>query len=80
MSTESNTLIGHIVHVHGTQMQGRLLEEDEGFSPQISVEGEIQWVGQVGTYVSIRQGGQRALALINRISADPGRRVRSAAG
>ncbi|QSA98031.1 ATP-binding protein [Methylococcus sp. EFPC2] len=80
MSNESATLIGRLIDVRGGQMMARLLSEDEGFQAQITVSGEIQTVGQVGAYVSIRQDDYRVLALVNRIEAPPGLACRSAAG
>lgn len=78
--SDSTTLLGHVMDVQGGQMVARLLEEDEGFKPQITVGTETHIVGQVGSYVSIRQPGYRVLALVNRISAPDGVHRRSAAG
>jgi DNA helicase HerA-like ATPase len=74
------TLMGHVVDVRGGRMTARILGEDEGFQSTITVGGESQVVGQVGSYVSIRQADYRVLALVNRIEAVPGARCRSAAG
>jgi hypothetical protein len=82
MSSDADTLIGHVMQVRGSSLLAKLLEEDEGFKPQITVGGESQLVGQVGAYVSIRQHDIRVLALINQIEAEPGgnKACRSAAG
>jgi DNA helicase HerA-like ATPase len=82
MSNETDTLIGHVMRVRGSRIVAKLLEEDEGFKPVIMVGAESQLVGQVGSYVAIRQQGIRLLALVNQIEAQPGagKTCRSAAG
>jgi DNA helicase HerA-like ATPase len=80
MSNDENTLIGHVVRVHGGGLTARLLEENEGFRPVVTVGGETQLVGQVGGYVTVRQMKIRILALIKNIEAPPGLAPRSAAG
>ncbi len=80
MSDEQNTLIGHILDVRGNNLLAKLLEKDEGFAPIISVGEDEHLVGQVGAYVSVRQGSVRILAIIRSIEAPPGRFPRSAAG
>jgi len=80
MSAEPHTLIGHLVLVRSGRMIARLLEEDEGFIPVLTVEGEIQVTGQVGSYITVRQDGIRVLALVNQVEGAPGRTCRSAAG
>ena len=80
MENSTSTLIGHIVRVDGTGMLGRLLADDEGFQDQVTVGGECQIVGQVGSYVSIRQFDLRVLAMIKTIEATQQKGCRSAAG
>ncbi|HYE34528.1 ATP-binding protein [Methylocaldum sp.] len=82
MSEETDTLIGHLLEVRSGQFVAKLLAEEEGFRPMVSVGGELEVVGQVGSYVSIRQHGCRSLALINHVEADrsDARTSRSAAG
>lgn len=80
MENTNDTLIGHVVRVDGSGMLGRLLGEDEGFRDQVTVGGETQIVGQVGSYVSIHQFGLRVLAMVKRIEATQLKGCRSAAG
>ncbi|WP_133717669.1 ATP-binding protein [Methylocaldum gracile] len=82
MSEHTDTLIGHLLEVRNGQFVAKLLSEEEGFCPTVSVDGELKVVGQPGSYVSIRQHGFRSLALINHVEADRsgGRTCRSAAG
>ncbi|MDD5033765.1 MAG: DUF853 family protein [Methylococcaceae bacterium] len=80
MSSESSSLIGRVLQVRGNSLMAKLLEEDEGFQPSITVGTEQQWVGQVGSYVTIRQEKIRILAIIRYIEAKPGTSPRSAAG
>lgn len=75
-----NTLIGFLLNVRAGCLVGRLLTDEEGFTPDSASSGQAERVGQVGAYVSIREGegNRRLLALIQRIEA--GQNARSAAG
>jgi DNA helicase HerA-like ATPase len=69
---EANTaLIGYLLEVRPGRFQGRLLTEGEGFQSMIELDGKPSVVGQVGSYVSIRQHGRSVLGLINQIQAEP---------
>jgi DNA helicase HerA-like ATPase len=83
MAEASNTLIGYLLEVRAGRFQGKLLSEDEGFSPTIEVDGRPEVVGQVGAYISIRQHGYWIIGLIHQVQADRalgGATSRSAAG
>jgi DNA helicase HerA-like ATPase len=82
MAEQNQTLIGHLLEVRPGRFVGKLLSEEEGFQPIQTVDGKPEVVGQVGTYVSIRQHGRWTLGLISQIQADrsDGKPCRSAAG
>jgi DNA helicase HerA-like ATPase len=83
MAEASETLIGYLQDVRPGRFQGKLLTEAEGFRPTVMVDGKPEVVGQVGSYVFMRQHGYQVLGLVNQITADRGDRAgafRSAAG
>ncbi len=64
MTEASKTVIGHLIDIDGSGMVARLLPID-GDSIETS-EGSVL-VGQPGSYVVIRQGDLRILAIIGRV-------------
>lgn len=83
MTTPDPTLIGHLIEVSPSRFLGKLLSQEEGFEPTVDIDGKPQTVGQIGSYVSIRQQDVRILGLIARIEIDRNdgsRSARSAAG
>jgi DNA helicase HerA-like ATPase len=76
----ADTLIGYLLEIRSGQLLARLLTEDEGFRPLVSVGGETDVVGQVGSYVSIHQHGQKLLALVKQVRSARTGAGRSAAG
>lgn len=84
MTVPLSTLIGHLVEVRNGRLRGRLLGESEGFQPTLALEGKPLVVGQVGSYVCVRQFGYQLLAIIGHVEADSaqatGPAPRSAAG
>lgn len=79
MPEASPILIGHLLEARPGRLLAKLLSEAEGFQASITVEGRTQVVGQVGSYVSIRQEHCRILGLIHQVEADRAS-GRSAAG
>ncbi len=41
MSEHTDTLIGHLLEVRNGQFVAKLLSEEEGFCPTVSVDGEL---------------------------------------
>ena len=82
MPEQTDTLIGHLLEVRNGRFVAKLLNEKDGFRPTLKAADEVKVVGQVGSYVSVRQHGFRSLALINHVEADRSDRksCRSAAG
>jgi len=59
MRTDHRTLIGHLVEVTGAEFVARLLGEEDGFKPEITMGKDTVRVGQVGSYMLVNQAGFR---------------------
>lgn len=68
MSTTTGTLIGHVIDVRGDGLTANLLADEQDAAPKITVGDEDVLVGQLGSYVSVRQGPVRILCIITRVS------------
>jgi DNA helicase HerA-like ATPase len=64
MISEKNTLIGHLVETNGSDFVAQLISEEEGFIPELSVEGVNVRIGQVGSYLMVRQSGTYVLVIV----------------
>jgi len=63
MITEKNTLIGHLVETNGSDFVAQLISEDDGFVPEVAVDGITVRIGQVGSYLMVRQSGIYVLVI-----------------
>lgn len=68
MITTSETLIGHVIDVRGDGLTANLLADEQDSTPKLTVGDEDVLVGQLGSYVSVRQGSVRILCVITRVS------------
>lgn len=68
MGTPTGTLIGHVIDVRGDGLTANLLADDQGAAPKITVGDEDVLIGQLGSYVSVRQGSVRILCIVTRVS------------
>jgi hypothetical protein len=68
MSTTDETLIGHIIDVRGDGLTANLLADEQEAAPKVTVGDEDILVGQLGSYVSVRQGAVRILCIVTRVS------------
>lgn len=64
MITSNETLIGYVVDVRGDGFTVNLLADEQESAPKITVGDEDILVGQLGSYVSVRQGVLRILCLV----------------
>jgi DNA helicase HerA-like ATPase len=64
MISEKNTLIGHLVESNGSEFVAQLISEDEGFIQELTVEGQNIRIGQVGSYLMVRQSGIYVLVIV----------------
>lgn len=68
MSTTNETLIGHVVDVRGDGLTANLLADEQESAPIVTVGDEDILVGQLGSYVSVRQGSIKILCIVARIT------------
>ena len=64
MISEKNTLIGHLVETNGSDFVAQLISEDEGFTPEVTVDGINVRIGQIGSYLMVRQSGVYVLVIV----------------
>ena len=64
MISEKNTLIGHLVETNGSDFSAQLISEDEGFVPEVTVDDINVRVGQIGSYLMVRQSGIYVLVIV----------------
>lgn len=77
MTLSSPTLIGHVVDVQGNLLTATLLEDEQGRTPTITVGDEDIRVGQLGSYVAVRQGSVNLICIVTRLSEQEGLAVPS---
>ncbi|MEQ8845088.1 MAG: ATP-binding protein [Phycisphaerales bacterium] len=68
MPTASESVIGHIVDVQGGLLTATLAEDEQGASPVVTIEGEDILVGQIGSYVAVRQHDINIIAIVTRMT------------
>ena len=66
MSNNKNTLIGTLTEVHESSMSATLLSGDSGEFPVVEHDGVKISVGQLGSYVIVRQRGIEVVAMVVR--------------
>jgi len=64
MISEKNTLLGHIVESNGSEFVAQLLSDEDGFVPEVSVDGHNVRIGQIGSYLIVRQSGVYVLVIV----------------
>ena len=64
MISEKNTLIGHVVEINGGDFSAQMISEEEGFVSEVTVDGNLVRVGQVGSYLMARQAGLYVLVIV----------------
>lgn len=68
MSELANTVIGYIVDVQGNMLTASLVEDDQGRTPTVTIGDEDILVGQIGSYVAIRQNDVNIIAIVTRMT------------
>jgi hypothetical protein len=68
MSTPTNTVIGYIVDVQGSLLTATLVEDEQGHAPTVTIGDEDISVGQLGSYVAIRQNAVYIIAIVTRMT------------
>jgi DNA helicase HerA-like ATPase len=64
MISEKNTLIGHIVESNGASFVAQLISDEAGFVPEVMVGEQNVRIGQIGSYLMVRQSGSYVLVIV----------------
>lgn len=67
MQLNKGTYIGGLVEVSGESFVARLISEAEGYAPIKDVATDKIRVGQVGSYLLIKQGGSEILTIVDKM-------------
>lgn len=68
MPQDTVTLIGYVIDVQGGQLTVALVEGEQGKSPTVTIGDEDVIVGQIGSYVAIRQSNIYIIAIVTRMT------------
>ena len=68
MPNSANTVIGHIVDVQGDLLVATLVEDDQGHAPTVTIGDEDVLVGQLGSYVAVKQNEVHLIAIVTRMT------------
>ena len=66
-SSNSPSAVGHLVDVQGDILVASLEDDEQGQPPTVTLGDEDVVVGQIGSYLSIRQGDIQIIAIITRM-------------
>jgi hypothetical protein len=68
MPESVNTVIGYVIDVQGNMLTASLVEDDQGRAPTVTIGDEDILVGQIGSYVAIRQNDVNIVAIVTRMT------------
>ncbi len=68
MAETASIVIGYIVDVQGNLLIATLVEDEQGRTPTITIGDEDILVGQIGSYVAIRQNEVHIIAIVTRMT------------
>jgi uncharacterized protein len=68
MPEPTNTVIGYLIDVQGSQLTASLVEDDQGRAPTVTIGDEDILVGQIGSYVAIQQHDVNLIAIVTRMT------------
>ncbi len=68
MPEPASTVIGYVVDVQANVLTASLIEDDQGRAPTVTIGDEDILVGQIGSYVSIRQNDVNLVAIVTRMT------------
>ena len=68
MIYSNNTVIGHVVDVQGDLFIATLVEDEQGSVPTVTIGDEDLLVGQLGSYVAVKQNAVHLIAIITRMT------------
>ena len=64
--------VGHLIDVQGDILIASLEEDEQGQLPTVTLGDEDIVVGQIGSYLAIRQGETHIIAIVTRMSEQEG--------
>ena len=67
MPRDPSTLVGHVIDVQGSAFCAILVEDEQGSAPTVTIGDEDIVVGQVGSYLVVRQGHCETIAIVTRM-------------
>ncbi len=68
MPEPATSVIGYVVDVQGNLLTASLVEDDQGRAPTVTIGDEDILVGQIGSYVAIRQNDVNIIAIVTRMT------------
>lgn len=68
MSDPAASVIGYVVDVQGSMFTASLVEDEQGRTPTVTIGDEDILVGQIGSYVAIRQNDVNIVAIVTRMT------------
>lgn len=71
-ASNSTPLVGHLIDVRGDVLVASLEEDEQGQLPTVTLGDEDIIVGQIGSYLAIRQGEIQIVAIVTRMSEQEG--------
>ena len=68
MTEPASKVIGYVIDVQGNMLTASLVEDDQGHVPTVTIGDEDVLVGQLGSYVAIRQNDINIIAIVTRMT------------
>lgn len=68
MPSSTSTVIGHVVDVQGDLLMATLVEDEQGRAPTVTISDEDVLVGQLGSYVAVKQNAVHLIAIVTRMT------------
>jgi hypothetical protein len=68
MPDTPNTVIGHIIDVQGNILMATLVEDEQGRAPTVTIGDEDILVGELGSYVAVKQNDVHLIAIVTRMT------------
>ena len=68
MHNNPNTVVGYVVDVQGDLLTATLVEDEQGLVPTVTIGDEDILVGQLGSYVAVRQNDVHLICIVTRMT------------
>lgn len=68
MTNATSTVVGHVVDVQGNLLTATLVEDEQGHAPTVTFGDEDILVGQLGSYVAVRQNDVHLICIVTRMT------------